>query len=391
MKHISQKYIRDYKGSKICRDIYHNGTIFINENTYITDEIITKIENTNDNYFFTIFIEDESTNNIKQIIKNELTNEINKKINFIMKRYSYSKNMKDDLKLMNDIVFLIIKKLTNNAFFLNYLENLMIIDWNLFSHVIRVSVLSLILAIKADIPFSMIQDVCIGAILHDIGRIELMLDFPKITEQKEYTNSTIFDIIKTHPIIGFEQTENNKLISLESRKIILAHHVWEDRKKSYNEHKDTLLSYPLYYQGNKVDKNTKDLAVNIVQVANTYDILINDILKENEPESLALEFIKLNSDVMFTKQAAKLIYNYISPYPIGIKVRLSDYQTAEVINQTSITNRPIIRLNDKDINLSRSHQNLNIIGYYNEKNNLVETKGKDVYEFDRTVKDNYYV
>jgi len=388
MKQIYADQLDYCKGKILARDIYCKDELIFKKDTVLDLLKIEKLkELSKENLIIILIKEDvEQFQTIPLILHAQIKLIFNESINDLLNKYSFSTN--DDSKLIKELLLLFLDNITTEDFFKNYLENLYILSHDVFSHVIRVAVLSMFLGIKANYSKDIIKDLGIGALLHDIGKIKIFTDFPKLSLEYRNYNYIEYELIKTHPFVGYKDTEENKLISNLSRKIILLHHVWEDYKKSYDSERMTYLSYPNHYYDIKVTKDMKDQTVNIVQVANCYDKLFyeqTDLDKQQVSRIQIMDYIKNNGDIIFNKFASELLCKYISKYEVGSKVYLSNNKTAKILKHTNDVDRPIIKVFDdnKIINLNeKANKNINIIKVLNKEGDLIgRTRNSKKYNY----------
>ncbi|MBW1974493.1 MAG: HD domain-containing protein [Deltaproteobacteria bacterium] len=101
-------------------------------------------------------------------------------------------------------------------------------DYSLFAHSVQVGLLSIAFAsITGIISVAYLIDLGIGALLHDVGKIELpseLLSKPGPLSQEE------FKIISKHPEIGFQLLKIHDFLNQDSLDIVLQHHERSDGK-----------------------------------------------------------------------------------------------------------------------------------------------------------------
>jgi len=251
----------------------------------------------------------------------------------------------------------------------------LIMSPKLFAHSIRVTIVSLILAIKANLNKDLIHGIAIGGVLHEIGRNKLFIEFPILATEGHIYNREEYHLIEMVPVLGFNEVLNNKLIPLVSKKIILLQNVWEDFDSSYDESKKMHMSHPLFYENKKISKEQKDIAVNIVQAANYYDMFMihfKHVFPSIGSNKEINKFFLKQSDHIFSKEVSNLLVKHISYFTIGEKIQLSNGKIGRVCQHTEDPLLPIIQLNDgTTIDLSKNHKNVYI------KNIIPEDKGCD--------------
>jgi HD-GYP domain-containing protein (c-di-GMP phosphodiesterase class II) len=126
-----------------------------------------------------------------------------------------------------------------------------------YQHCVNVAVLSLIVGIQMKLTKKELADVCMGAILHDIGKVfvpkEILLKDKNLTEAE-------FGIMKTHTSLGYDYMKNSSEITATARIIALQHHERIDGR-----------GYPDARGGEYINKFAK-----LVSVSDVYDALTSD-------------------------------------------------------------------------------------------------------------------
>lgn len=94
-------------------------------------------------------------------------------------------------------------------------------DENTFQHSVNVAYLAVIVGIKLHLTSKQLQDLALGALLHDIGKLKIPHDIlckPAALDDIEYA------IIKQHPYQGLCLLQQNKKINSSVLQIVLQHH-----------------------------------------------------------------------------------------------------------------------------------------------------------------------
>lgn len=181
-------------------DIYdRDGRLLLSKGQELTEEIRMKLERRN-------------------IIKESDAVAFNDKI----------KNIQTDkFYLLNDTVFNDASDILSNVLFdsktspwwmfVNALSNY--VDW-LYSHSIDVALISLIIAIKLNYKKEMLESLCLGSLLHDIGKLLI----PKnILQNPGKLNDQEMILMKQHCELGYSMIKELSL-QKECTDIILQHH-----------------------------------------------------------------------------------------------------------------------------------------------------------------------
>lgn len=179
-------------------------------------------------------------------------------------------------------------------------------DTYTYQHSVNVATLSVILGIGVGLSKDILVDLCVGALLHDIGKVfignEIIQKPGKLTDEE-------FTIIKNHPKLGYDYIKNIPTLKTRCKMVVLQHH-----------EKINGAGYP----NSLFDKDISILA-RIVSIADVYDALTsNRPYKRAMCPNDAFEFILSNAGTMFDFQLAKVFSRIIVPYPEGTLVKLSN-------------------------------------------------------------------
>ncbi|WP_066500699.1 HD-GYP domain-containing protein [Abyssisolibacter fermentans] len=230
-------------------------------------------------------------------VKNRFNNERRQHINNLSK---ISEEILDEILSNKDILINLVDIKSNDAYTLQ--------------HSINVAVLSLILGISLNLNKSDLRDLCLGAILHDIGKTMI----PKeILQKNGPLTKEEFDIVKTHPQIGYDYLKDCSNISGKARIIALHHHEKYDGT-----------GYPQSLVRNDINKLAR-----IVTIADVYDALTSDRpYRLAMPPNAAIEYLMAGGGTSFDFDMVKIFISKIIPYPIGSLVRLSNGKIATIKN-----------------------------------------------------------
>jgi HD-GYP domain-containing protein (c-di-GMP phosphodiesterase class II) len=299
-----------------------NGRTLLREGVKLSTPLIKRIK---DIHIYSLYILDEySEKEIDDIIKPELRQKsislVRETFNNVERIYSnlhnssLNKNKKnillkqkeEYLSSIHGLAEELLENILSNKNIMVNLVDIKSMDAYTYQHCVNVAILSLVLGIGLQLQKHELLDLCIGALLHDIGKVFI----PKEILLKEGPLSySEFEIMKDHPKKGYSYLKTVHNISSFSRMVVLQHHEREDG-----------LGYPDGKKSSKINKLAK-----IVAVADVYDALTSDrpyrrALCPNE----AFEFILGNADSMFDYGIVKAFTKIIVPYPEGTIVKLSN-------------------------------------------------------------------
>lgn len=231
-----------------------------------------------------------------------------------------------------------VNELCSSKELMNDMEMIKNYDRDTYLHSVNVAINSVTLAIGLQMNYKKINNIAIGAMLHDIGKNKIP---ENILNKREKLNKKEMELIKKHPEFGFELLSKNILISASIKAIVRQHHEnWDGS------------GYPDKLIGN----NIYDLAL-IIHICDVYDALRSKRpYKEACSYKQTIEELKKNSGKMFNPEILESFFKFVPIYHKGTEIKLNNNATALVIknNRGDMLN-PVIRLeNGTEIDLRDS-------------------------------------
>lgn len=261
-----------------------NGSILLSANTVLKQSYIDKLEALG---FAGLYIYDEISEDV--VVENLISEELR-----VQTIKAISSLDIDTCRLMaHSIVDELLKKhhtsidLMNVASFDNYT----------YAHSLDVAVLSVILGIACGLKYNQQKQLSEGALLHDIGKMNVSLD---ILNKKEALTEEEMNVIRQHSEDGYLMIKDDSTIPLTVKEAVYAHHENEDGS-----------GYPRGLTGDKLSRYAK-----IIHVCDVYDALIsNRIYRRAVNPADALEFLMSNCYSMFSVKYVKSLWNALRPIP----------------------------------------------------------------------------
>lgn len=195
-------------------------------------------------------------------------------------------------------------------------------DNQMYIHAMNVCMMSVLIGMNMEMNATQLKDLAMGALLHDIGKVELLTDDESEEPRRHHTWR------------GFELLKNKREFNL-----LIAHVAFQHHEALNGE------GVPRGIMGEDIHLYAK-----ITAVANMYDNLLFDMSagRRKLPHEaceymLALAETKLDRDVLI--QFLKIV----SIYPTGTSVKLTNRETGVVVGQhRGLPTRPIIRIVKQD-------------------------------------------
>lgn len=339
-------------GDFLAKTIFDNdGRILLREGVALTDFYLARIKRLQ---IYSIYISDEYNEaEIEDVIKPELRQHAIKAIKeafYSFEKYSlYSTNTNIDEKKVSkekrvyfESIGIIAKEIIDEIISKkNVMINLVDIksmDNYTYQHSVNVAVLSLVLGVQLQLNQNELYTLCIGALLHDIGKTlipkQIILKPGPLTDEEYKT-------VKEHTTKGYDFLKGCLEIPAPARIVALQHH-----------EKINGRGYPDNIKNKSINKFAR-----IVAIADVYDALTSDrpYSKAMCPND-AVEYIFSHGDTQFDYEMVKVFSKAVVPYPPGTLVKLSTGDIGVVMAVfPNFALRPQVKIIKKGIN-SRSNE-----------------------------------
>ncbi|MFW2491179.1 HD-GYP domain-containing protein [Clostridium chromiireducens] len=334
--------------SIIGKTLYDSdGRVLVREGVTLSEGVISKIKNIN---ILSIYIIDEySSEEIEDIIKPELRQkaiitikEAFSNINRLTVADKFSKKETVYFENIENMAENLIENILSNRNILLSLVDIRSMDNYIYSHSVNVAVISLIIGITLKLPKKQLQHLCIGALLHDVGKSFIPKEI--LMKEEELTPEETL-ILKQHSALGYKYLSDSYNLSAHSKVIALQHHERCDG-----------LGYP-----NGLTNGEINILSKIVSIANAYDELSSG--RPNKKAmfpSDVLEYLMSNAGKIFDYDIVITFCKIVIPFSKGTLVELSTGDIAVV--QETLPNfplRPIVKiLRSTDSNMINKEVNL---------------------------------
>ena len=321
------------EGSYLAHDLTgKDGRTLLKKGVQLNEGLIKRIE---DNSIYTVYINDEYSNNeIEDILKPQLRDTAVKSIKETFGHFEqYSSYLKEHNKSLvnkqivkkrekyvesiNNISKDIVEEILHNKNVMINLVDIKSIDNYTYQHAVNVAVLSLVIGMELRLNKNELYELCIGAMLHDLGKAFISKD---ILFKKTTLDEAEFEVIKTHTTKGYEYISQQYELPVSAKLIALQHHERLDGS-----------GYPSGYKNVDIHKLAK-----IVAIADVYDAMTSDTpYRKAVPPHEAIELIMGSAGRLFDFEMAKIFVRKIVPYPVGSLIKLSNGDVG-VVQETRI-------------------------------------------------------
>lgn len=212
------------------------------------------------------------------------------------------------------------------------LTDISTMDEYTFGHSVSTAVYSLLIAQEMGYSKSDLQELALGAILHDVGKVKLD---PRILFKEGRLSDNEFEMVKSHPKYSYEILRYCRNLSNRAKMVAYQHH---ERLNGSG--------YPNKLSGEKLGPFTR-----IAAVADVYDALTtNRCYRTKWATNKVIDFLIKYSGTEFDELMVASLIKKIAIYPNGSEVRLSDGTYGLVAAQNvNMPFRPIVKvICDKD-------------------------------------------
>ncbi|OGX68174.1 MAG: metal-dependent phosphohydrolase [Paenibacillus sp. RIFOXYA1_FULL_44_5] len=314
MRYISIEAVEpgQYLGKTIFSS---NGAVLLAEKVQLTVYMITTLKRIG---VTMLYIKDKDTDDveIQDVVSDETKVAVMHKLTEIYQSINSGKDFFTRNISVN--VNTLLDEISRNKDVLVQLTDIRTKDNEQYIHAINVCIMSVLIGINMSLNQLQLKELAVGALLHDIGKLELLTD--------DESN----DVKRHHTWRGFELLKSKREFSLLIAHIAFQHH----------EHMDGS-GMPRQLPAEQIHQYAR-----IVAVANTYDNLLSPLHQSSTMHPYeACEHLMALAGATLDRDIVIHFLRTVSIYPTGISVRLTNHMTGVVVGQhRGLPGRPIIRV-----------------------------------------------
>ncbi|NLG05722.1 MAG: transcriptional regulator [Clostridia bacterium] len=319
--------------------IYGLNQVLIYEGTILRKEYIERLINLGIDEVY--IIDDLSIQDESEIINDEVKKDCTIKVKKLLDSHIYKDN--DKLSEIKETTTRIINEILEKKEVVEKIYDIRERSADLCDHCINVSTLSILTAVKMNLPENLIYDIGVGSILHDLGLKYISVPYNNISLD-ELTPERAFEY-KKHTVYGFSSVEKESWMTSTAKKILLFHH---ERINGSG--------FPLKLRTIAIENR-------IVAVCDAFDELICGIGCKQVKVQEAIEYIRVNKETKFDSKVVDIFLDFVATYPIGTHVLTNEGDTAIVIEQNEhFSDRPKIRLiKNKDNQIYNDNKTIDLL------------------------------
>ncbi|RSL30446.1 HD domain-containing protein [Salibacterium salarium] len=301
------------QGDKLAKNIYaSDGRILLNAGIPLTVGLIARLNHMG---VQAVFLEDEQLVDVtvEEVVSEKTRRETTSALS---ETFQYVQGGGElNVKSLNKTIHTLLEEILTNKDILLNLTDIRTEDNALYTHSINVCMMAVLTGYKMGLERLKLQELAIGALLHDIGKILP----PRAGEESNH-----------HTWRGFNFLRKNKEISTLSSHIALAHHEQIDGSG----------------EPRGLEEKDIHLLARITAVANYYDNLVSGDHEGNQPMQPfeACEKLLGLTNHHFSYNVVWKFMRTIAFYPTGSQVKLTSGEGGVVVQQhKGLPQRPIVR------------------------------------------------
>jgi len=326
-------------GMKLSKNVYApDGLILLKKGTILRENYIAKLQNRN---IPVVYIEDEYSRDIE--CWDAVDSEIKAKAVFSIKKIFQdmeqgTKNPRKEKGFshvipeehyyaVKEIVEELIENLQENKGSMMNMIDMMSTDLYTYTHSVNVAILSIMTARSMEMNQKMVEEVGMGALFHDVGKVRVpqeILNKPDRLEDFE------FELMKEHSWLGYEMVKENYTLSAYTKNIVLKHHERLDGS-----------GYPFGIEGDKMEPY-----VRVVALCDVFDAMVSDrCYREQIPVHKVIETVNSQLNTKFDARVYQHFIKNVTVFPPGSVVRLNTGEVGIVLRPNkNHPSRPKLRL-----------------------------------------------
>ena len=323
MRRINVKNLKS--GMVVARAIFSSdGRILLHSGIMLSDSYIKRLEELG---IDSIYVKDKIFGDLiyRDVVADETR--INA-IRTVRENFNQlEKNHSLNTRAVKVTVSNIVDELLANREILLSLSDIRAFDDYTYAHSVNVCILAIMTGITMGYDHTQINELGIGALLHDIGKIRInlrLLNKPGDLTREEFKE------IKRHPEFGFKILRDYQELSLLSTHVAYQHHErWDGQGYPRNLTGENILEY-----------------ARIVAVADVYDALLaNRPYRSAYSINQSLNILKRMSGIYLDPSCVNALIANIAVYPIGTVIELSTGDTGIVVDTNrEHPTRPIVKI-----------------------------------------------
>lgn len=319
-------------GMILADNLYgRTGAVLLTKGTVLNDKYLNSIFRLQYNG---VYIDDDFSKDIDiiNVIDENLRMQAVRGIkNIFINTKENQKGISQNIDDLEDVISSIVDEILGNQNLVVNMVDIKVFDDYTYYHSVNVAVLSIVLGVALQLTRKELHDLCMGALLHDIGKVFIQKDI--LTKSGNLSDDEITEV-RQHPLAGCEYITKSFRLPHTVTTAIMDHHEKCDGS-----------GYPEGRSSRNISLFGK-----IIALADVYDALTSDRpYRKAMLPSEAVELIMGSVGTHFEPYLVNTFLRKIAPYPIGTLVELSNGYTGIVLeNHEDFCLRPIVKVLQSD-------------------------------------------
>jgi HD-GYP domain-containing protein (c-di-GMP phosphodiesterase class II) len=315
-------------GMVLARDVFDESyTLLLSKGTTLTVEMVERLQKFESTDFFVRDLSPDLKEEHEKLLAQRLSASHTRVINTVSRNLkAVTENQSLDTDILKNMVDEIQNQVNLSSNILLNLSHIKTFDTYLFSHVVNVSVLTLIIGRQLQLSDQEREDLGLAALLHDFGMVKMnnaLFDHDRKLSSEEWEQ------IKRHPEYSAELLKSSGNFAPDIIAAIMDHHERLDGS-----------GYPQGKKGPEINYFGK-----IIAVADVYDACISPRKYRNRLTPRQALKNLLGQSNQFDLEILRAFVAAMAIYPIGSFVRLNSGEIAKVIGcNANEPFRPEIRI-----------------------------------------------
>lgn len=290
-------------GSPLSVDVRSGGRLLVAKGTIVTESML----NTLQHYNIAVSVLQDDTWNIESMTTQQ---------NMLLQRLDLDRLVEKANSLVDSLL---------SGTYAPMLHLMYDYDACTYTHTKNVTLLALLAAIEMQYGVDDLRNIALGAILHDIGKLEVplsILDKPgRLTPQE-------FAVVQKHPRIGYEMIADAGPVSSAVKQIVLQHHENFDGS-----------GYPMC-----LDKHHGYRHARLVHICDVYEAMCaKRPYKLPMPREQVREFIQSKTGSMFDPELVRKFLDVVPAYLVGEELSVNGISC--IVQNTCSSLNPLVMHN----------------------------------------------
>ncbi len=232
----------------------------------------------------------------------------------------------------------LLDEVSNNPQLAMKLWQIEVADFYTYEHSVKVCMLATLLSKWMNRSEKHLADIGKAGLLHDMGKCNIPNE---ILNKPDMLTLDEFSVMKTHSTLGYVLLTATKELNQDILKGVLQHHEKADGT-----------GYPGKLKGSDIHEYAR-----IISIVDVFDAMTsNRVYKQKMNPYRVIEILLDKNNESFDKNILHVFIENIRHFYVGCKVVLANGEIAEIVSaDTNLYYRPIIKLNNKNIDLSKNH------------------------------------